>query len=189
MTVDNSYVSQLIKPCHDKWALNFATTLLATLLISLLAQISIPLAHTPVPITGQTFGVALVSLLWGSRRAVSAVALYLSLGYLGWPLFAFSQSGLILGPTSGYLLGMLIASFVMGTFADRGWTESFWKTWVAAVLGSGITFCCGLIVLSLFVPASAVLIAGVFPFLPGDIIKTILVCFIVRSVKGRVVSC
>lgn len=184
MTIDNSYISRLIAHRSHKFALNLLATLGATLLIALLAQISIPLAHTPVPITGQTFGVALVSLLWGSRRAVASVGLYLALGFWGWPLFAFAQSGFIFGPTSGYLIGMFVASFVMGTLADRGWTESFLKTWFSAFVGSCIIFCCGVLVLSFFIPPQNVLTAGVLPFLPGDFLKTIAVCGIVRGLRG-----
>jgi biotin transport system substrate-specific component len=72
---------------------------------------------------------------------------------------------------------MLAAAGVMGTLADRGWTHSFYRTWFAAFLGSLITFSFGLLVLSFFVPRQSVLTAGLFPFLPGDFIKTGLASF------------
>ncbi len=155
------------------------------ILLALTAQISIPLSFTPVPITGQTFGVALIALLWGRTRGVAAVATYLALGAFGVPLFALGKTGLALGPTTGYLVGMLLASIVMGTFADRGWTKTFARTWLAAFIGSVITFTCGVVVLSMFLPREALLMAGVLPFIPGDIIKTLLATTIVSQTSKR----
>lgn len=148
------------------------------LALALLAKVSVPLSFTPVPITGQTFGVALIALLFGRLRAVGIVSTYLALGTAGAPFFALSKTSPGFGPTSGYLLGMLAASFVIGTLADRGWTKSYTHAWAAAFIGSLITFACGLIVLSMFVPSEALLTAGLWPFIPGDFIKTSLAAFI-----------
>ena len=101
-------------------------------LISLLAQVAITLPWTPVPITGQTLGVALVALSWGRQRAISIMLGYLSFGALGLPIFALGKSGLSIGPTLGYLVGMLISSYVVGALSDRGYTTSFKKSLMAA---------------------------------------------------------
>ncbi|OQW53663.1 MAG: hypothetical protein A4S09_07095 [Proteobacteria bacterium SG_bin7] len=153
---------------------NFLCILTGVVLLSGLAQITIPLPWTPVPITGQTLGVALTALLWGRARGTAVVLGYLVLGAVGVPVFALGRSGISVGPTFGYLLGMIVAAYVMGSMADRGWTRKFWQTYFTAVLGSGITFCFGLIGLSFFIPHENLLAAGLFPFLPGDLIKTFL---------------
>lgn len=181
MTLQYSLVPDIIIKNGNKISHNVFATLVGTTLIALLAQISIPLSFTPVPITGQTFGVALISLLWGRARGTSSVFLYLLLGSCGLPVFAFAQSGLHWGPTSGYLVGMLFASYIMGSLADSGWTKSFARTWLAAFVGSCVIFSCGLVVLSFFVSTPALLLEGVLPFIPGDFVKTLLACFIVRQ--------
>ena len=130
---------------------------LGVLVLSALAQVVIPLPWTPVPITGQTLGVTLVALLWGRRLAFATLGTYLLLGGLGLPIFAAGKSGLLVGPTLGYLLGMWLASWVVGGFADRGYATSFWKCFGISLLGSICTFSCGLFVLSFFVPSSALL--------------------------------
>ncbi len=168
----------ILKSDHQTLA-NVLSVFAGILLISLLAQVSIPLPFTPVPITGQTFGVALTALLWGRKRGFATVLGYLSLGGLGLPIFAMGKSGFLIGPTLGYLVGMLVASFLMGTLADLGWTKSFLKTWFAAFLGSLVTFSFGLWILSYFVMTEHLLMAGLFPFIPGDLIKTALVSLIV----------
>lgn len=150
--------------------------------LALLAQIAIPLPWTPVPITGQTFGVTLIALLFGKTRAVSVVATYLLLGLAGMPFLAAAK----LGPTSGYLVGMLLSSVVVGHLADLGWTRSFIKTWFAGFLGSLCVFACGLLVLSFFVPSETLMVAGFFPFLPGDAIKTLAAASIAYGFNKKV---
>lgn len=161
----------LVSRTESKTFANLVAVLSGVALISLLAQIVIPLPWTPVPITGQTMGIAMVGLGWGWRRAFSVVALYLILGSIGLPIFAMGKSGLMFGPTFGYLFGMLLAATVEGYFSDRGWTKNFWQALATTYLGSTIIFCCGLVVLSRFVPANDLLAAGLYPFLIGDFIK------------------
>lgn len=172
-------IPQLINLKQDPLTWNLAAVLTGVLLIAGLAQISIPLPWTPVPVTGQTFGVALVSLLWGRTRAVSTVTSYLILGFAGLPIFAMGKSGFVLGPTSGYLFGMCAASLAMGTFADYGFARRFRTAWLSALVGSAIVFSCGLIGLSFFVPNSQLMNLGLLPFLPGDLIKTSLAAWLV----------
>ncbi|MNL18170.1 Biotin transporter BioY [compost metagenome] len=183
MILEQSFVPGIILKNGNKISHNLAATLIGSSAIALLAQISIPLSFTPVPITGQTFGVALISLLWGKWRGVAAVTTYLILGFSGVPIFALGKSGWSFGPTSGYLVGMIAAAFLMGTLSDRGWTKKLWRTWLAAFLGSCVTFSFGVLVLSLYVPKESLLIAGVIPFVPGDLVKTLMACFIVRQVS------
>lgn len=151
------------------------------MLLSGLAQIAIPLPFTPVPITGQTFGVALTALLWGRTRGMAVMASYLCLGGLGAPVFALGKSGLLPGPTTGFLVGMFVAAAWMGFLADRGWTKKLWQTWLAATSGSAIVFAFGVAGLSFFLPKAQLLMAGVVPFLPGDLLKTFVVSLLVSG--------
>lgn len=166
-------VSRILVEKGDSKLNHLLSFLSGVLLISLLAQVAFPLPWTPVPITGQTFGVALVALLWGQKKAFSIVACYLFLGILGLPIFAGAQAGFAFGVTSGYLLGMLLSTLVVGALSDRGWTNSFVKSWFAGFLGSCVTFTCGLFILSFYIPFETLFIAGLLPFLPGDVVKTV----------------
>ena len=107
--------------------------------LTALAQIKFYLPLSPVPVTGQTFGVALLSLILGRKLAVGSVASYIALGFSGAPIFAGFQVGL-LGPTVGYLAGMLVASFVVGGLSDRGFNKSFSKALTATYAGSACVF-------------------------------------------------
>lgn len=174
--------NQSAKTISHRGLENAVALLLGLAVLAVCARITIPLGFTPVPITGQTFGVALIALLWGRNRGVSIVATYLALGFVGVPVLATAG---VLGATSGYLIGMFFAAVAMGTLADLGWTKSWKLTWLAAFIGSAITFTCGLIVLSSFVPEGALLSSGLWPFIPGDIVKTLTVATLVSGVAKR----
>ena len=57
--------------------------------------------------------------------------------------------------------------------SDRGIAKSYVKTFLSLLLVSVIIFILGALVLMLFVPIKNVFMAGVFPFIPGDMIKVI----------------
>lgn len=159
------------------WAGELSALIFGVAVMGLLAQIAVKLPWSPVPITGQTLGVALISLLWGRDRAALVMLSYVLLGVGGVPLFAL-KGGFLLGPTFGYLVGMMFAAVVVGWFADLGASRTFGRALTAAYFGSAITFACGLWGLSFFVPARELLWAGLIPFLPGDLIKNILAAWI-----------
>lgn len=167
-------VPTLIDQNENTFTANAAAVAAGTIALAALAQISVPVPFSPVPITGQTFGVALASLLLGRKLAPIVVSTYLSVGALGFPVFAAGRAGLSWGPTVGYLAGMLIASYLVGALADAGWSRSFLRAYLAATLGSAVIFLFGLLVLSFFLPWGQVLAAGLIPFLPGDCIKNTL---------------
>ena len=76
------------------WLLFFGALVIAgALFIFLTARLSIPVPGSPVPITGQTFGVLLVGGALGFRRGFIAVALYVLLGVVGLPFFAEGKGG------------------------------------------------------------------------------------------------
>lgn len=159
-----------------------SSVVLGVAFLAALAQIAIPLPFTPVPITGQTFGVALLSLLLGRKWGFATVATYVAIGALGVPVFSGAAAGLKLA-SSGYLIGMCVSSYVIGTLADKGWTKTFKKSFFACVLGSLCVFTCGLIVLSNFVPKETLFSAGLIPFIPGDILKSTLASLIASRVS------
>lgn len=164
-------VPQILDGINQKFVGEVLSFLFGILLLSALAQVAIPLSWTPVPITGQTLGVTLVALSWGRKRATAVIGSYIFLGSIGLPIFALGKSGLVFGPTMGYIVGMALSSFIVGSLADRGFTHSLKKSLVAAFIGSFVVFSCGLIGLSFFIPKGLLLTSGLWPFIPGDIIK------------------
>jgi len=150
-----------------------AAVVVASLFVAVCAQIEIHLPFTPVPISGGTLGVLYVGTLLGSRRGAAAVGLYLLEGAAGLPVFSGGAAGFLhfVGPTGGYLLGFPAGAFVAGLLAERGWDRTPVRAFATMLIASAPIFALGLLGLSRFVPAHALLSAGLWPFVPGDLIK------------------
>jgi biotin transport system substrate-specific component len=142
-------------------------------LIALSAQLQFILPFSPVPITGQTFAVLLLGVLYGSKRGLATVVTYFALGVMGLPVFAGGAFGVarLVGPTAGYLVGFLAAAFVVGLLSERGWDCKPWTTAASMIIGNGIIYMVGVLWLSRFVGWQAVLSTGFLPFLAGDALK------------------
>jgi len=96
----------------------FCLAILFSGVIGLLAQLKLYLPTTPVPITGQVFGVMLAGILLGSRFGSFSVLFYIALGFNGVPWFAGGGSGVTL-LTTGFIIGFLPAAYFVGFFVER----------------------------------------------------------------------
>ncbi len=154
------------------------------LILVVSAYLSINLPFSPVPITGQTLGVLLVVMALGRVRGTAVVLAYLLEGVAGLPVFAGGKGGMValMGPTGGYLLGFLLAAHVVGYLSDKGWYAGYIKSIAAMSLGTAIIFATGLSWLSAMVPAGSVLAMGLYPFVPGALIKIALAAVVLPTV-------
>lgn len=151
--------------------------------LALLSQVRIMLPFTPVPVTLQTLAVLLVALSFGSLRGGITVASYIVGGAIGIPVFAGGACGWkhLLGPTGGYLVGFFFAALFVGYLAGIGWSKSFWRSFVAALIGTLIIYIFGALWLSLFVGFSKAIMLGILPFIPGDLLKALVVALVLPS--------
>src|SRR5207248_3930275 len=136
--------------------------------VALTAQLSFPLPFTPVPVTGQTFGVLLTGALLGSRRGGAALLLYLVEGAAGLPVFAGGTGSVahLLGPTGGYLVSYPFAAGLMGFFSERGWDRKPHGAVSAMLLASLLIYLVGAAWLAPFVGGIVpALVKDVLPFL------------------------
>lgn len=149
-------------------------------LVAGLAQISIPLPFTPVPITGQTLGVLLVGASLGPGLGALSMGLYLVQGALGLPMFAGGSAGLsVLGlasATGGYLWGFVAAAAVVGRLSRSGWDRSIRSAIGAMFLGEVVLYAIGIpwLMQAIDVPLGKALELGLAPFVIGDTIKVLL---------------
>ena len=141
-------------------------------LVGLLAQISIHLSFTPVPITGQTLGVLLAGSALGWRRAGLSMSLYLLAGLAGVPWFADHSSGYA-GATFGYLLGFVAAGMLLGWLAARGSDRNIVRAAISMVLAEVLLYAIALpwLAVDLHVSLAKAFSLGMWPFVAGDAIK------------------
>ena len=159
-------------------ARNVALVVLGALFIYLTARIVFPVPGSPVPVTGQTFGVLLVGGALGFRRGLAAVALYVAIGLVGLPFFAENKGGVsvILGATGGYIVGFILAGAIVGRLAEMGWDRHFPGAIAAMAIGNVVIYLIGVPWLMAVTGADlrTALAQGVTPFLIGDAIKLVL---------------
>jgi biotin transport system substrate-specific component len=140
--------------------------------VGLLAQVSIHLSGTPVPITGQTLGVLLTGTALGWRRGLAAMLLYAGAGLFGVPWFAGHASGYV-GASFGYIVGFILCALVCGALAERGADRSLLGSIPAMVVGEIVMYGVGVtwLAFDLRVGAAKAISLGFTPFIAGDAIK------------------
>lgn len=152
----------------------------------LAASAHIQIAFWPVPMTMQTFAVLVIGMAYGKKLGVATVLLYLFEGAMGLPVFA-NGGGILYftGSTTGYLTGFVLAVYVVGWLAERGWDRSFVRTLLANCIGTVIIMVTGYFWLSgfmIFTGAASIYsdalfmawVGGVEPFLAGAVAKVLL---------------
>jgi biotin transport system substrate-specific component len=155
-----------------------AIAIAASLFVALCARISVPLPFTPVPLTLQNFGVLLVGLALGPRRAFAALFLYLAEGLMGMPVFSPTGPGgvaQLLGPTGGFLLAYPFVAGIAGWVFDgksEAKKKSFARAILACVLAEIYLFAGGLSWLAILTHSFAQAIRfGLYWFIFAEVIK------------------
>ncbi|MEZ7822486.1 MAG: biotin transporter BioY [Candidatus Nanopelagicales bacterium] len=140
--------------------------------VGIAAQIAIPLPFTPVPLTLQTFAVLLAGAALGSLRGVASMGLYALMGVVGVPWFAEGSSGFSTA-SFGYILGFILAAFIVGRLAERGASTTPIHSAALMVIGNLAIYAVGVTWLKFAIDSSwaTALSLGVVPFLIGDAIK------------------
>jgi biotin transport system substrate-specific component len=140
--------------------------------VGALAQVSIHLSFTPVPVTGQTLGVLLAGTALGWRRAAAAMALYAVAGVAGVPWFADHAHGYV-GASFGYIVGFFLAAALCGFLAERRADRSVLRSVPAMLAAEVVIYAAGLtwLALDLHLSAGQTISEGLTPFLAGDAIK------------------
>jgi biotin transport system substrate-specific component len=174
MTTGTATLQRTLIPAAGSLA-DVAFVVAGAALIAASAQVAIPLPFTPVPITGQTFSVLLVGAALGTARGGSSALLYVLVGALGVPVYAEGSGGVavLTGPTGGYLLAFPLAAALVGRLAERRWDRRFPSALGAMLCGNVLVYLVGLpwLAVSLGTGLERTLELGLYPFVPGDVVK------------------
>jgi biotin transport system substrate-specific component len=158
---------------------------LSALFVALTAvggYLSFPVPLGPVPVVLQNLFVFLTGLLLPPGHALKTMILYLFLGALGLPVFAGGAAGpgVFLGPTGGYLLGFAPAAFIIAVVSRK--ITGTPGMILGVILGGTCIYLSGVPVLQHVtgIPFPTAIMVGVAPFIPGDILKGIVVVGMAR---------
>lgn len=156
---------------------------LMTALVCVTAPLQIPLGA--VPLTLQTFVIALTGALLGAKQGCIATIAYVLLGAVGLPVFSGFTGGIgiLLGPTGGFLIGFPLLAACCGLLRGRTLPLQL----LTGLLGLAVMDAIGTLYLMHVadMTLSAALIAGVWPFLVKDIACVILACIAARKIGAR----
>ena len=156
---------------------------LGSIALTISAKIKIP--FYPVPMTMQTFVVLFLGISFGHKIALATVGLYLLEGVLGLPVFSNSPErgvGLVYftGPTMGYLIGFLSASFLA---ANVNVSDNYFKILLKLIFSVTTIYILGVLWLGTIVGwDKPILELGVLPFLLAEIFKVSLLTIISKKI-------
>ena len=152
--------------------------------LAVLAQISIPMP-SGVPITLQTFAIALTGYSLGARRGSLATGIYLLLGICGVPVFSMFRGGLgaLLGATGGFLIGFLPQTTLTGLAYARGPAISL----ICGLLGLAVCHLCGTIWYAVLGGQSVLVsfLAVSAPYLLKDVVSVVVAYIAAHAVCRR----
>jgi biotin transport system substrate-specific component len=175
MTTPNTALGVLLpREGTARLVANGIAVVVGSLILWAAAKIQVP--FYPVPMTLTTLAIMLIGACYGWRLGLATVALYLLEGALGLPVFSGTpERGIgiayMVGPTGGYLVGYLAAVAIVGWFAQRGADKSPLRLFVAMLVAGIVLLALGYIWLATLIGPEAAWVAGVLPFLLGDLLK------------------
>ncbi len=162
-----------------------------SLVVAAAAQITVPM--WPVPMTLQTLAVLSIGAAYGARLGAATLGLYALEGAVGLPFFAGGKSGLfdakldyfLPAGSMGYVVGFILAAYVVGKLVELGWANSLFKSALATLAGAVVLYVPGLIWLGTWAATTGVvpegqtamqaaLSWGLYPFVFGDVVKAII---------------
>lgn len=162
--------------------------------LAVLSQLAIPMPGA-VPLTLQTFGVALCAYVLGWKLGTLAYLVYFLLGLAGVPVFSNFTGGIgkLFGPTGGFLIGFFLLSVGCGLFSHyrRNWKLRKNEQGLSLLCGIlGLFFChlLGILQVALLTKssftASFLLVSA--PYLLKDLISVVIAFFLARPLRRHI---
>ena len=123
--------------------------------------------------------------------AMTSIVSYLSLGFMGLPVFALGAAAgpaYFTGPTAGYLAGFVIAAFAIGKFYET-LKPGFVSLSALMLIGHGLILSLGTLWLAFGMPSmggAAAIAVGFMPFIAGSVLKSLMAAACVKAfASGR----
>jgi len=154
-----------------------------SILLAISSKIKIP--FYPVPMTMQTFVVLFLGMSFGYKVGLATVSLYLFEGIIGLPVFSNSPEkgvGLVYftGPTMGYLIGFLFATFLAGYFNFK---KNILVNFVKLLVSVSVIYIFGIFWLGNLIGWDKPIIQlGVTPFLLAELFKISILALLAKNI-------
>lgn len=170
----------------DRMKMNLAVTAMMAAVICVLAPFSIPIG--PVPVSLTSLVIYFYIFVFGWRMTAVSYLVYVLIGAVGLPVFSGFAGGLgkLMGPTGGYIAGMLPMAIVAGMAAEKCRNRGVQLLFM--ILGTALCYTLGTawFCRSMDVSVSAAMGLCVLPFIPGDLVKMLVALKFGSSVRRRI---
>jgi len=152
--------------------------LFGSLLLAVSSKVQVP--FWPVPMTMQTFVVFLIGMTYGLKLSFFTLLAYIFEGAIGLPVFA-TGAGLayLMGPTAGYIYGMLLAGTVIGFMSEKGFAKTYFMSFISLLIGSLFIFTLGVGYLGFIIGYDKAINFGLLPFIPSEFFKIALAVLLI----------
>ena len=174
---------EAVKSQNSKILKYILVIFLGSVLLTISSKIKIP--FYPVPMTMQTFVVLFLGMSFGYRIGLAAVSLYLVEGIIGLPVFSNSPEkgvGFIYftGPTMGYLVGFLFATFLAGYFNFKG---NILNNFIKLLIAVSTIYILGIFWLGILIGWDRPIIQlGATPFLLAELFKIAILTLLAKNI-------
>jgi len=167
-------------------ALKMTLCALFAALTAVLSQIVIPIG--PVPVNFATFAVFLSGALLGSKLGVLSLATWAVLGVCGVPVYTMMRSGpgALLGPTGGFIIGYIPASYLIGLISEKINKNNKVRLYAFAMTAGALIYFFSGTFWFMFSTGTGLfeaLTICVFPFIPGDLLKLIVAATLAKRLR------
>jgi biotin transport system substrate-specific component len=175
---------EIVKSLQSQKVLkSILVVLVGSILLTISAKIKIP--FYPVPMTMQTFVVLFLGISFGYKIGIATVGLYLIEGIFGLPVFSNSPEkgvGIVYftGPTMGYLIGFLLATFLAG-FLDL--KTNIVSIFLKLILSVSVIYILGLLWLGTLIGwDKPIFQLGAAPFLLAELFKILILTLLAKKI-------
>ena len=174
---------EVVKSQNSRILKYILVVFLGSILLTISSKIKIP--FYPVPMTMQTFVVLFLGMSFGYKVGLATVSLYLVEGIIGLPVFSNSpEKGVgfvyFTGPTMGYLIGFLFATFLAGYFNFKG---NILNNFIKLLISVSTIYILGVFWLgSLIGWDKPIMQLGVTPFLLAELFKIVILTLLTKNI-------
>ena len=166
---------------------NMTKMALCVALLAISSYLSFPLPFTPAMVVGTTIIVNMSAFVLKPNDAFLVIVAWLIVGAVGVPVLPGGSAGLgrLVGPTGGFYVAFAVAAWLMSKLLNG--SNSFKKmVFLGIAVGMPVIYIGGCISMYIVAHMSvwATLVAAVFPFIFGDVVKVVAGAFLATRINS-----
>jgi biotin transport system substrate-specific component len=166
---------------------NLTKMALCVALMAISSYLSFPLPFTPALVVATTIIINMTAFILQPRDAFLVILAWLLIGAAGVPVLPGGTAGLgrLVGPTGGFYVAFVIAAWLMSKLLNG--SNSFKKmVFLGVAVGMPVIYIGGCISMYLVAHMGvwATLVAAVFPFIFGDVVKVVAGAFLATRINA-----